>query len=783
MATLRNPTPEQQKIIDAFLTGGNLVIEAGAGTGKTTTLKMLAAAQQGRRGLYVAYNRAIADDAKRDFPDSVKCATAHSLAFGAVGRQFKHRLNGPRVPAYEVAKILGINEPLKLDDKYLSQTQIARLAMETLNQFCRSAEPAPTGWHVPRKPGLDSVGDMAILRATLVPLAVKAWQDITSTDGRLRFEHDHYLKCQPPGTLITITRRVGAGQELAEVPIEQIKAGDKVVTWGGPRLGAIRRTGRNVTRVAQRHYEGRLVAVATASGASSRYTHDHICIASIGDAMDGQTVVYLMRKGVDYRIGRVRWRYGSQGNTLGLVSRVRSQEADAVWVLSSHESDRDAALAEALAQHEFGIPGWQFQSLNEAMPLAQFWAKAGDNRGRADACLRSHGRDLLYPLWEQGGGQNLKTRVPLQIRACNLMDGMRVCEVAQVEPDSRGLVATGGWTKAWQPVTVTQSPHAGPVHSIEVDVDHTYVADGIVTHNCWQLSKPRLAVDYVLLDEAQDANPVISAIVEGQTDAQRVLVGDRSQAIYGWRGAIDAMQGFAADHRLELSQSFRFGPAIAHEANKWLSVLRADLRLTGFDRINSEVGPAELPDAVLCRSNAEAIAQAMKAIAAGKTAALVGGGGEIRRLAQAAITLKAGAGTDHPELFAFRTWGEVQDYAENDPAGSDLKVFVQLIDSHGPDVVIDTVDRLVDERFAAVVVSTAHKAKGREWDTVKIAGDFREPRKPIDWDEDDPRLPSIPREDAMLAYVAVTRAKLTLDRSGLAWVDKYVTSGAAEVTR
>lgn len=488
MATPRTPTPEQQKVIDAFTTDGNLVIEAGAGTGKTTTLKMLAAADPGRRGLYIAYNRAIADDARRDFPNSVKCATAHSLAFGAVGRQFKHRLNGPRVPAWEVAKILGINEPLKLDDRYLSQTQVARLAMETLDWFCRSAAPAPDGWHVPRKPGLDSAGDMVILRSVLVPLASKAWQDITSTEGRLRFQHDHYLKM-------------------------------------------------------------------------------------------------------------------------------------------------------------------------------------------------------------------------------------------------------------------------------------------------WQLSKPRLAVDYVLLDEAQDANPVISSIVEGQAGAQRVLVGDRSQAIYGWRGAVDAMQSFAADHRLALSQSFRFGPAIAHEANKWLSVLCADLRLTGFDRINSEVDHADLPDAVLCRSNAESIAQAMKAMAAGKSAAIVGGGSEIRRLAQAAITLKAGAGTDHPELFAFRTWGEVQDYAENDPAGSDLKVFVQLIDSHGPDVVIDTVDRLVDERFAAVVVSTAHKAKGREWDTVKIASDFREPKKPIEWDKDDPRLPEIPREDAMLAYVAVTRAKLTLDRSGLAWVDKYLLGG------
>ena len=54
------PTEEQQAIIDAYRTGRNLVIEAGAGTGKTTTLKMLGTDKPGRKGIYIAYNKAIA---------------------------------------------------------------------------------------------------------------------------------------------------------------------------------------------------------------------------------------------------------------------------------------------------------------------------------------------------------------------------------------------------------------------------------------------------------------------------------------------------------------------------------------------------------------------------------------------------------------------------------------------------------------------------------------------------------------------------------------------------
>jgi hypothetical protein len=182
---------------------------------------------------------------------------------------------------------------------------------------------------------------------------------------------------------------------------------------------------------------------------------------------------------------------------------------------------------------------------------------------------------------------------------------------------------------------------------------------------------------------------VVAAIVDRQAHAQRILVGDRCQAIYGWRGAIDAMSRFQADHRLCLSQSFRFGPAIATEANQWLQLLDAPLHLRGFDKITSTVGPVARPDAVLCRTNAEAVRQLLVAADAGRKAALVGGGSEIRRLAEAAISLRAGADTDHPELFALRTWGEVQDYVEQDASGSDLKVFVQLIDTYGPEVVID----------------------------------------------------------------------------------------------
>ncbi|MDN3356057.1 UvrD-helicase domain-containing protein [Actinomadura sp. DC4] len=478
--TGHTPTPEQQATVEAFAAGGNLVIEAGAGSGKTSSLKMVAAIAGRRRGTYIAFNRAIADDARRGFTPWVNCATAHSLAFRAIGNQFGHRLNGPRVPARETARLLRITSTLKTPgDRLLTPSMQARMVSDTVTRFCYGDTAQIEPWHVPRVAGLDDHATVTMLRAELLPYARRMWDDLGSPDGQLRFQHDHYLKM-------------------------------------------------------------------------------------------------------------------------------------------------------------------------------------------------------------------------------------------------------------------------------------------------WQLSGPVLPADYVMLDEAQDANPVIAAIVAAQGHAQRILVGDRAQAIYGWRGARDAMAGFDGT-RLRLSQSFRFGDTIAREANKWLAVLDTGLRLTGYDQITSTIGPLDEPAAILCRGNSETVRQVMAALTAGKRAALVGGGREVRRLAEAAVTLKAGKGCSHPELYAFKTWGELQEYVEQDSEGSDLKTFVKLVDEYGPEVIIDVVENLVVEQHADVTVSTVHKAKGREWTSVRIANDFPRPKAVGDDGEDQ----GVPADDAMLAYVAVTRAREGLDRTGLAWIDHY----------
>ncbi|MFE9400076.1 3'-5' exonuclease [Streptomyces flavidovirens] len=121
----------------------------------------------------------------------------------------------------------------------------------------------------------------------------------------------------------------------------------------------------------------------------------------------------------------------------------------------------------------------------------------------------------------------------------------------------------------------------------------------------------------------------------------------------------------------------------------------------------------------------------------------------------------------------FNAWEELGDYATYDSSGHDLLALVEVIDEHGVEVILEAVQRLYPEDDAEVVVSTAHKAKGREWATVRIADDF-EPKPGTETDDDGNPLPqrlAIP--EARLAYVAVTRARQHLDLGGLSWINKH----------
>lgn len=286
----------------------------------------------------------------------------------------------------------------------------------------------------------------------------------------------------------------------------------------------------------------------------------------------------------------------------------------------------------------------------------------------------------------------------------------------------------------------------------------------------WALGRPQIPADILIVDEVQDTDPVLAAVLRDQ-QIPMWLIGDDAQRIYEWRGCVSVMGDFPAYHQLRLTTSFRFGQEVADEANKWLEMLGTDMRITGAGP-TSTVGMIARPDAILTRSNAAAVSEAITAAAEGRKVHIKGASDEVKRLAEGAAQLQQGRPAWHEELQAFNSWDQVVQYVEDGLASTELENTVRLLDTHGVDVVVAALSNTVAESWADLVVTTTHKVKGLEWDNVRIGSDWMPPRKPGE---------PIPAATKMLAYVAVTRAKKGLDVGGLWWTDSALGAHREEV--
>ena len=142
---MHSPTKEQEAIIEASRKDRNIAINAFAGTGKTTTLAMVAEALPRKRILYLAFNKAIAEEAKRRMPGNVDARTFHSLAFRAMRPDMK-RLEG-RLHGGFVADLLGLSS-LTINNYQFYPSQVGRAVLGTVFKFCLSKDPLIEAHHV-----------------------------------------------------------------------------------------------------------------------------------------------------------------------------------------------------------------------------------------------------------------------------------------------------------------------------------------------------------------------------------------------------------------------------------------------------------------------------------------------------------------------------------------------------------------------------------------------------------------------------------------------------------
>jgi hypothetical protein len=255
----------------------------------------------------------------------------------------------------------------------------------------------------------------------------------------------------------------------------------------------------------------------------------------------------------------------------------------------------------------------------------------------------------------------------------------------------------------------------------------------------WASTRPILPYDLIMVDEAQDLNPVVIGLLSGQS-VQLISVGDPHQQIYAWRGAVDALR-ILPGLEMRLTQSFRFGGEVADLANGLLVAMGEHAPLRGNGRAGF-VGPLDSePDAILCRTNAGVFAAAEHH----PGCAIAGGVGELTALIADVERLRADREPQGIELAAFRNWAEVLEACGNDELGS-LAPFVRMVERRGVGELRKILERTSDS--GGPVIGTAHKTKGLEWSAVEVHPDFGAEE------------PSI--EERRLFYVACTRAVFEL---------------------
>lgn len=285
----------------------------------------------------------------------------------------------------------------------------------------------------------------------------------------------------------------------------------------------------------------------------------------------------------------------------------------------------------------------------------------------------------------------------------------------------------------------------------------------------WALQHPRLSADVILFDEAQDANPVMLHLIEEQA-AQKIYAGDPYQQLYAWRGATDALQS-VPHHKLPLQASWRYGTNLAKLANTILQPLAPEFTIRGRRDQATMFTTLAHPRAQVFRTNAGVLRAAIAAIEAGQHPHIVGGSQTAIQLLQAMQNLRPDTPQgphpiSHPDLAGIESWDELEEAQRHGALGS-INPLLKWMQSH-PDETPATIQALerhlvANEHDAQLILSTVHKAKGRQWSSVQLGDDFL----PFATRDDPQSGVHLLREEIHCLYVGVTRAESALDWHGI----------------
>jgi DNA helicase-2/ATP-dependent DNA helicase PcrA len=278
--------------------------------------------------------------------------------------------------------------------------------------------------------------------------------------------------------------------------------------------------------------------------------------------------------------------------------------------------------------------------------------------------------------------------------------------------------------------------------------------------------------DVLFVDEAQDFNEMQrELIVRCTTNGRCIIVGDKNQAIYGFRGADSNSIAIFSERLEKMGKTVKYFPmtltwrcpkSVVKEANRYVKEFNClDTAEEGAVHVDSHFNPQK-DDIVLCRYNAPLVSAFYDLLSQGKSAYVLGRDmhkgliNEVKNItkkenmsAKEFVQLaRTNFNTQYLRLVNANKQNQANALEDKHKC---ITVFAGRADTVGG--IIAEIKRVFNSNQKGdIMLSTVHKAKGLEADNVYILTPERMPH---------PKATN-PREERNIIYVAITRAKKNL---------------------
>lgn len=198
------PTEEQTAIKEAFPYHRFLTIQAKSGSGKTSTLYLLANSTEDRI-LYLAFNKSMAEEARRKMPLNVECRTLHSICYQFLDHRLRAKLSRPEGQyvnvagtGSEIAKKFKINNLIdKRGKTLLTRAMIGLMIKQTVGKFEFSDDPFISRKHFPSVHLADikrkGINEHKLI-TEVVKYAKQLWRERIDPNTDTLMTHDTYVK-------------------------------------------------------------------------------------------------------------------------------------------------------------------------------------------------------------------------------------------------------------------------------------------------------------------------------------------------------------------------------------------------------------------------------------------------------------------------------------------------------------------------------------------------------------------------------------------------------------